>query len=100
MANPIVGALFFGLFTGTPGSGMPVGHLVVDTTPTPQCVFCGPANRRNVATIYDWSNPRATTHYLRQIDRSAVAGGEATLSDWRLGMAEEQLQRLALYSGV
>lgn len=99
MASPIVGALFLGMFTGTPGSGIPPGNLFAGL-PAPQCVQCGPASRRNRAVVYDWSGARARASYLRQIEGHSPADGEAGMAVPRIGITEQQARRLMDYAGV
>lgn len=100
MASPIVGALFLGLFTGTPNPAMPVNKLFADGQPTPQCVQCDPAKRRTLAHVYDWSNPPVRVWDPRPVHRHAPLHADDIRSGERLGMAEEQMQRLVHFAGV
>ncbi len=100
MANPIIGALFLGMVSTGPGQSLPVPAMFAQALPTPQCVRCGPANRPRVASLEDWSNPRAKARYLREVEGRKGPGLEDLLADQQLGMTEQQVHRLAHYAGV
>lgn len=99
MANPIIGALFFGLFSGTPGTGVPVNSLTATEMPTPVCVECS-AHQRRAPTVFDWSNGRAGARYERLLERRVLAAGDELMSAELLGLGEQQLQRYVDYSGA
>ena len=98
MASPLIGALFFGMVSS--GPALPVRPFFAQGLPTPQCVQCGPANRQRVASLHDWSNPRAKARYMRQVEGRADSGPQAVPMDRQLGMTEQQVQHLLRFAGA
>jgi len=98
MASPLIGALFFGMVSS--GPALPVRPFFAEGLPTPQCVQCGPGNRHSVASLQDWSNPRAKARYMRQVEGRAGVDLPALMKDRQLGMTEQQVQRLLRFAGA
>ena len=98
MANSLVGALYIGLFAGSVNPAMPADSIAAPAIPSPQCVVCGPANR--VATVYDWSklgDSRRPQVFSGRITRQQIMNTEP---DQRLGINDQQLDRMTRFSGV
>ena len=100
MANSIIGAIYIGLFTGTVSPGMPVGGPQVQVMPQPQCVLCGPARRDHVARVYDWSTGRIKASRHAQPVSISRLSIDDIVTEQRLDMTSQQVERMANFAGV
>lgn len=99
MANSIIGALYFGLITAGGGPATPGDVIAAQAMPQPVCVQCGPARQR-VARVYDWSSGRVIASHQSIPDQLSRMTIHELLMEHRVDMTNQQLERMATYSGV
>ncbi len=98
MDSSIIGALYLGLVAGAVSPALPPDSISAPAIPSPQCVVCGRATRE--AIIYDWS---VLTDGRRAVSPSGHISRQGILDaapEQQLGIAEEQIRRMAEFSGV